>query len=163
MRTGRKCILNLLIVLLLSTTASAVAGGIPFAVLGTSGATKIVVVGKFFSDSGQFTQTEAQSMTTVIASFVQSYLGAVSISATVLTPTQLSAYGSPYNDADALLALVKTSYKTWGFNTYAEVDVKKVAEYVSGYGQNVRMDVFMSGSYLASLEVPYSYISSLGQ
>ncbi len=161
MRKNRMCILNLVIVLMLSTTVSAFAAGIPFAVMGTSGTTKIVVVGKFSADSGQFTQTEAQSVTTAVASIIQSYLGAVSISATVFTPNQLSASGAPFNDADDLLAYVKTNYKTWGFSQYAEVDIKKVSEYISGYGQNVRMDIFMNSYYIASLEIPYSYLSLL--
>ena len=161
MRKNRMCILNLVIVLMLSTTVSAFAAGIPFAVMGTSGTTKIIVVGKFSADSGQFTQTEAQSVTTAVASIIQSYLGAVSISATVFTPNQLSASGAPFNDADDLLAYVKTNYKTWGFSQYAEVDIKKVSEYISGYGQNVRMDIFMNSYYIASLEIPYSYLSLL--
>lgn len=161
MRKHRMYVLNLVIVLMLSTTVSAFAAGIPFAVVGTSGATKIVVAGKFSADSGQFTQTEAQSITTAVASIIQSYLGAASISATVLTPNQLMSYGSPYNDADTLISTVKANYKTWGFSQYAEVDIKKVSEYISGYGQNVRMDIFMSGFYIASLEIPYSYLSLL--
>jgi hypothetical protein len=169
MRKVKITVLSLLTTVMLFGSASVFASGFPFGVLTTSGSTKIVVLGDFSSVSGQFTQEEAQNLTATVAPIIQSLLtsSSSSVEIEVLTPNQLRGY-----DADTLKLLVKSNYKAWGYNTYIFVNITKKAEYVAGFGPNMRLDVYIADMasligvsadylYATSIEVPYMYASIL--
>jgi len=140
-------------ILLLFATA-AFAGGYPFAVLDTSTSTKIVVVGKF---STQFTQQEAQNASAAVISLVQENLGSSGTTA-MYTPNELASFG--VGDADYLKSLVKDNYVAAGFDLYVFVDIKRVAEYVPGFGGNVRIDLFIA-DMAAALGISADYLYAL--
>lgn len=154
--------------IILFMSGSSFASGYPFAVLTPSGSNSVIVLGKFDSSSGQFTQTEAQNLTATVAPIIQGLLkNIVQTDVTILTPDDLKAY-----DADKWKSMVKKDYKSWGFTIYAYVDVTKTAEYVKGFGPNMRLDVYIADMalfvgvladylYAASVEIPYKYISLL--
>ena len=165
---------NLMQTMLLTTAiilfagVSSFAAGYPFAVLTPSGSTKIIVLGNFDSSSGQFTQSEAQDLTATVAPIISGLLkNYIQTDIVVLTPDDLKGY-----DADTLKPMVKSGYKSWGYNLYAYVDITKTAEYVKGFGPNMRLDVYIADMalfvgvvadylYAASIEVPYRYTSFL--
>ncbi len=175
MRKTKIYLLSLVMGLTFFTSAGAIASGFPLAILSSSSLGYVIVIGKFASGSGQFTQAEANNLSLSVAGaipgLIQSLLGSSSVSApTVLTPNQLAAAG--LSDADDVINLVKANYKAWGYSFYAVVNISKYFEYATGYGQNLRLDVYIAdiaallglgGDYLyaASIEVPYMYASLL--
>jgi hypothetical protein len=166
----RKLIQTLILTtaIILFAGVSSFAAGYPFAVLTPSGSTKVIVLGKFDSSAGQFTQSEAQEMTATVAPIIKGLLkNLVQTDIAVLTPNDLKGY-----DADTLKPIVKNGYKSWGYTLYAYVDITKTAEYVKGFGPNMRLDVYIADMalyvgvvadylYAASIEVPYKYTSFL--
>lgn len=170
MRKTRIFALSMVLASLLFGATAAFAGGYPFAVLDTSTDTKVIVLGKFASGAEQFTQAEAQGLVTTIAGLISGTLGETTSSTSVLTPDDLVNFGY---DADALKAMVKANYRAWGLTLYVFVDIKKTAEYASGVGPNVRIDVYIADMasevgiqadylYALSLETPYMYTGLLG-
>jgi hypothetical protein len=141
-------------------SACAFASGYPFAVI-VNGDTSIIVVGKFASGSGQFTQAEAQNLSVSVAGLVQSLLSGSSVSApTVLTPSQLASIG--FGDADSDINLIKSSYKGAGFDVYVVVNISKTPQYVAGFGPNMRVDVSIADqASLVGVSAPYLYVASI--
>lgn len=150
-------------------TGVASAAGYPFAVLDTSTEDSVIVVGKFASGSGQFTEQEAQNLVQSVVAAVQGTLGS-SGGSTIFTPSALKAAG--LGDADELKTLVKQNYRAAGFDLYIFLDIKRTAQYATGFGNNIRIDVYaadmasfvdVSAPYLyaVSIEAPEMYLSLL--
>ena len=149
--------------ILLFGSASAVASGYPFAIINSGGSEPSIVLGKFASDPGQFTQNEAQNLTAPLAAIIQTYLGNSPLF--VITTDQLAAY-----DADTLRDMIKFNYLSWGYTTFTFVNITKRPEYAAGYGPNIRQDIFIADKaalvnvmsdylYVTSTEQPYMYLS----
>ncbi|MBI5589697.1 MAG: hypothetical protein HY881_04350 [Deltaproteobacteria bacterium] len=150
-------VLCMVIGVMLFGGASALASGYPFAILSSSGPMPTILLGKFASDNGQFTQAEAQNLTAPIAAILQKFFSSTATS--VLTPNQLAAY-----DADTLKTLVKSNYKNWGYSTYTFVNITKTPEYAAGFGPNVRQDIYIADkAYLVNVQADYLYVTSIEQ
>ena len=148
---------------------SAFASGYPIAIITScslNSSQPSIVLGDFASGSGQFTQAEAQNLTTPITTAIQQALGnsGSSMTVTVLSPDQLTA-----NDADTWKTIVYSNYKSWGFNTYTYVYISKSSVYATGFGPNIRLDFNVADKaslvnvksaylYLSSVEFPYMYL-----
>jgi len=63
---------------------------------------------------------------------------------------------------------VRSAYKSQGFSTFIFLDIKKTAEYVAGYGSNIRIDIYLPTgdgvdfAYLLSIETSQSLLHSFG-
>lgn len=149
-------ILSMVIGLLAFGASSASAAGYPFFVLDQSLGSPVVVVGKF---STQYTQAEAQNLTSTIVALVQESLGS-SGSTVIYTPNQLASWG--LGDADALNSAIKSNYQQWGIELYIFVDIKQVSQYAAGFGPNARIDVYVAdmASYV-NVNAPYLYALSI--
>lgn len=141
-------------------SACAFASGYPFGVI-VNDTTSIIVVGKFASGTGQFTQAEAQNLSVSVAGLVQSLLGGSGISTpTVYTPSQLAAIG--LGDADNAINLVKTNYLALGYDLFALVNISKTAQYTAGFGPNMRVDIYIADqAALVGVNAPYLYAASI--
>lgn len=168
-------ILALVVAALAGSVGSALAvGGYPFLVLAEGsedGSATIAIVGKFYDGAGQFTFDEANTLVTSVTTGVTDLLG-TPVAVPVLTPRQLTDLG--YGNADSDKALLKSAYKSAGIEFLVFVDIKKTGEYAPGFGQNMRVDVYIvdlatligppippGDLYVASLELPYVYVSLL--
>ena len=149
--------------IMLFGSASAVASGYPFAIIYSGGPEPSILLAKFASETGQFTQNEAQNLTAPLAAVIQTYLGNSPLF--VITPDQLAAY-----DADILKDMIKFNYLSWGYTTFIFVNITKRPEYAAGYGPNIRQDIFVADKaalvnvmsdylYVTSTEQPYMYLS----
>jgi hypothetical protein len=159
-------ILSMVIGLLAFGASSVSASGYPFFVLDQSLGSQVVVVGKF---STQYTQAEAQNLTSKVVALVQDTLGS-SGSTVIFTPNQLESWG--LGDADALNSAIKSNYKQWGIDLYIFVDIKQVSQYAAGFGPNARIDVYVADMadlvnvnadylYALSIELPIMYADLL--
>ncbi len=149
-------ILSMVIGLLAFGASSASAAGYPFFVLDTSLGSPVVVVGKF---STQYTQAEAQNLTSAVVALVQDTLGS-SGSTIIYTPNQLAAFG--LGDADYLKDLIKGIYLQNGIELYIFVDIKQVGQYYAGFGPNARIDVYIADMAQAiGVNAPYLYALSI--
>lgn len=152
-------IISMLIGGMMLGATSAFANGYPFGIVSTSSSSKTIVVGKF---STQFTQQEAQNFTAAVVSLV----GANAQGTAIYTPNVLASYG--ITDADLLKMAVRSAYKSQGFSTFIFLDIKKTAEYVAGYGSNIRIDIYLPTgngvdfAYLLSIETSQSLLHSFG-
>lgn len=163
-------ILALIVFALVGSVATALGSGYPVAVIAADTDSTILVLGKFASGTGQFTQAEADGLVNTITALVQGFLGSTG-GVVVLNPSQMAGYG--LGDADNVRALAKANYIAWGADIFVFIDIKKTAtEYVSGYGPNMRLDVLVAdlstelglpGDYLyaTSIEIPYMYAQLL--
>ncbi len=169
MRSIRLFAVALILGTLLVGTGVASAAGYPFAVLDNSTGTSAVIVGKFASGSGQFTQQEAQNLVDSVVAAVQSTLGSTGGS-TILGPSDLASVG--YGDADALKDFIKQNYMAAGIDVYIFLDIKRTAQYAAKFGNNIRIDVYVADMaqplgisadylYAASIEAPEMYLSLL--
>jgi len=147
-------ILSMVIGLLAFGASSASASGYPFFVLDQSSETPIVVVGKF---STQYTQAEAQNLTSTVVALVQDTLGS-SGSTIIYTPNQLVSLG--LGDADYLKNLIKNIYAQYGIELYIFVDIKQVSQYAAGFGPNARIDVYIA-DMAAELGISADYLYAL--
>lgn len=164
-------ILALIVFALVGSAAAALGSGYPVAVVAADDEDTILVLGKFASGAGQFTQAEADGLVNTVAALVQGFLGSTG-GAVVLNPTQMAGYG--LGDADNVKALAKANYPAWGVDIFVFVDISKTAETAPGYGPNMRLSVYVvdmatllgppipaGDLYIASIEVPYMYTTLL--
>jgi hypothetical protein len=167
-------ILALVVAALVGSFGSALASGYPFLVLAEgneSGTATIAILGKFHEGAGQFTFDEANTLVTSVIAGVTNLLGTPA-AVPVLTPRQMTDLG--YGNADNDKAFLKSAYKSAGIEFLVFVDIKKIGEYAPGFGQNMRVDVYIvdlatligpplppGDLYVASIELPYVYVSLL--
>jgi len=174
MKSIRLLLVGLILGGMVVCSGVASAAGYPFVVVDTS-VYPTIVVGKFASGAGQFTQTEAENLVQSIVAAVEGQDLVNTSTASVLTPSQLaglSINGHSLSDGDYVKNLVKQNYVDWGLGLYIFLDVRKKAEYSAGFGNNVRIDVYVADMasllgisadylYALSIETPAMYVSLL--
>ncbi len=162
--------LGIIAAVLFMGTAPAYSSGYPALGLYMTGNPEdisVVVVGKFDSS---FNPQDVDAFFSAAMSLVGGSLPGV----TVLGPSQLAQYGSPFNDADSLKAFVKSAYQGLGIDLYIFLDATKVNSVEAQYGKNVRINAWVAdmasevgftGDYLyaTSIEVPELYLQLLSQ
>ncbi|MDA8239730.1 MAG: hypothetical protein M0Z67_05065 [Nitrospiraceae bacterium] len=163
--------LSLILCVIAFGTTAAYSSGYPVAALGSisdssqpSTPISIIVLGKFDSGPAGFTQSEAETISQTVMSLLSGLLPTSGF--TILTPNQLAS--TAFADADAAKSFVANNYAAAGIDVFAFLDIKKAPAVSQAAGQNIRIDLYVSGllgpseMYIASVETALSYVQLLG-
>lgn len=150
--------------LALFSFANAQASGYPVLSIVASGDSTMLMVGRFSNASFSF--QEAENYSVLVASLLAGQ------SATTYTPSQLAAMG--YVDANALINLLYSYYRSLGYTAMVYFNVYRVAcQGGAAYGVSDRIDIYVAdlralsggalpGDYVTSIEFPEGYLSLAG-